>query len=318
MELVPRIGALLLLLLCFQNSQVVICQTASTAEVSTATAEPDTTSTPSVTTSAEAVTTATETVTPSAEPVTSESTPEPQTTVTPGPTSAPSVPKHYDGKTGNITCFVMDATFVFNIPYVKTDKEDATARVPIPVDATFEGECKSDNTELLVINFFNNTWKFTVDIETDVNQTDDSLLMADENVNYSWRELTLVYVMDDHFPDAIDAGESKNVKAVNQHLFDANTQGSYKCKESQNFDIEKNVTLAVSDFQYRAFGTTDSEAYPDSGVNECPADKKKDDDDDTGKIVGIVVGSVVGGLIIITIIGCLIQRARKRGSYEKV
>ena len=53
-------------------------------------------------------------------------------------------------------------------------------------------------------------------------------------------------------------------------------------------------------------------------VNECPADKKKDDDDDTGKIVGIVVGSVVGGLILITIIGCLIQRARRRGSYEKV
>ena len=40
--------------------------------------------------------------------------------------------------------------------------------------------------------------------------------------------------------------------------------------------------------------------------------------DDTGKIVGIVVGSVVGGILLITIVGCLIQRSRKRGSYEKV
>ena len=54
------------------------------------------------------------------------------------------------------------------------------------------------------------------------------------------------------------------------------------------------------------------------GLQECSADKKDDDDDDTGKIVGIVVGSVVGGLILLIIIGCLIQRARKRGSYEKV
>ena len=53
-------------------------------------------------------------------------------------------------------------------------------------------------------------------------------------------------------------------------------------------------------------------------LQECSADKKDDDDDDTGKIVGIVVGSVVGGLILLTMIGCLIQKARKRGSYEKV
>ena len=48
------------------------------------------------------------------------------------------------------------------------------------------------------------------------------------------------------------------------HVFEASSQGSYKCGPAQNVQLN-NVTLAVSDFQYRAFGNTDKDDFPDSG-----------------------------------------------------
>lgn len=210
---------------------------------------------------------------------------------------------------------------MFKIPYLNNKDQMATLPFAVPTDATSDGQCLSNQTEILDITFFEapRKWGLHIDVERKQNVQEDDILMAEDNVNYSWEEVSLTYYLDEeHFPDAkVFSDDPISVRTSNNtHLFEASSEGSYKCVSSQNVGME-NVTLEVSDFQYRAFGETSKDGYPGSGLQQCPADKK-DDDDDTGKIVGIVVGSVVGGLILITIIGCLIQKARKRGSYEKV
>ena len=55
------------------------------------------------------------------------------------------------------------------------------------------------------------------------------------------------------------------VESSDLNLFESSDHGSYKCVQSQSVDIADNVTLAVSDFQYRAFGKTENDDYPDSG-----------------------------------------------------
>lgn len=72
----------------------------------------------------EPVTSTTDSNMTSTEQVTSQPTSEPQTTSTstsPKPTSPPAQKKHYVVKEGNITCLVMDALFIFTIPYLKKD-----------------------------------------------------------------------------------------------------------------------------------------------------------------------------------------------------
>ena len=60
------------------------------------------------------------------------------------------------------------------------------------------------------------------------------------------------------------------------HLFAASSQGSYKCAASQNVEMD-NVTLEVSEFRYRAFGTTTKDTYPDSGKHKfVPSHQKRD------------------------------------------
>ena len=81
----------------------------------------------------------------------------------------------------------------------------ATRSFPVPDDATSDGQCRSNQTELLDISFFEEPrrWKLHIDIEKTPNNEENDMFMADENVNYSWEEVTLTYFMDaEHFPDA--------------------------------------------------------------------------------------------------------------------
>ena len=103
--------------LCFLVAK---CQTSESNTSPAAETSPSTSSEPTMSS-----TEPTEpTVTSSAEPVSSEATTEPQTTVTSSPTSPTTPPakqNHYEAKDGEIVCMVMDATFVFKIPYLNKE-----------------------------------------------------------------------------------------------------------------------------------------------------------------------------------------------------
>ena len=77
------------------------------------------------------------------------------------------------------------------------------ANIVIPENATYAGNCqKSNDIEELEIFFFDK-WEFVIDVQKESNEGD--LLMADENVNYSWQNVSLKYYIDElHFPEAKD------------------------------------------------------------------------------------------------------------------
>ena len=80
-----------------------------------------------------------------------------------------------------------------------------TKKFSVPPDATSNGQCISNQTEVLDISFFDEPrkWKLHIDIERAQNAEEDELLTADDNVNYSWEEVTLTYYEDEeHFPDS--------------------------------------------------------------------------------------------------------------------
>ena len=75
----------------------------------------------------------------------------------------------------------------------------------VPENATSTGQCTSNQTEVLDISFFNKPrqWKLHIDVEREQNDVENDLLLAEENVKYYWKEITLTYYLDkEHFPDA--------------------------------------------------------------------------------------------------------------------
>jgi len=95
---------------------------------------------------------------------------------------------------------------------------------------------------------------------------------------------------------------------------------SFLCNAVQNFTTNDtntgyttNATLTVQDLQMQAFHFTNSSTGHFDQAYECPTDEES-----TNKIVPIVVGAALAGLVIVVLIAYLIGRFRnrKQSSYE--
>ncbi|KAL4219767.1 Lysosome-associated membrane glycoprotein 1 [Mactra antiquata] len=295
-------------------------------DTSTSPMEPTTESTP--VTSNEPVSTSVETPATLEPESTTPTTTEPETTVTTEPTTPapePAVPK-YDVGNDTVKCLVIQGEFGFNINYMKTGEKPATQNFKIPEAATFSGSCSVDgsaDTEELIITF-NDNWTFTVQVARPSPQSFQQRLshrrnLLAEDSTYYWTNLTLVYEVNDQYfedPDPSEIGRKTVNKPEDEGIFQANTQGSYKCIAAEQVQMDNNVQMEVTKLQYKAFGEDADDNFPDEGVEECAADKDDDDDDDDNT-VAIVLGSVFGGLALILLIAVIIiVRRRKSSDYE--
>ncbi|XP_045201744.2 uncharacterized protein LOC123555155 [Mercenaria mercenaria] len=146
----------------------------------------------------------------------------------------------------------------------------------------------------------------------------EKTLSADGNA-YTWKKLTLSYVVDPHFINAKNPGKQGSADTYGAFgSLKGNTDGSFKCKAEQTFNVGKDVKLKLSKMQYRAFGNTNSADFTSKDVLECDADTNNNDSGTDNSKLGIVLGCVFGGLavIILTAGGIWYYRKRKSRSYE--
>lgn len=96
---------------------------------------------------------------------------------------------------------------------------------------------------------------------------------------------------------------------ANEELFKAPFGRSFKCNSDNDFVMAKELKLKITSLQLQAFN------FPKNGtfgkVVECWADFNK-------RIIPIIIGAVVLGLLLIAVVSFLIIRDRRRPGYERL
>ncbi|KAL4219769.1 Lysosome-associated membrane glycoprotein 1 [Mactra antiquata] len=239
--------------------------------------------------------------------------PPPETTPS---TTIPSTVPVYVVRQDNKACIVLKARLKLNIKYVRYDEEPGEVSLYVPQDAKVGGNCGADDTMVQNINltFFETNWLLEIDIKKDL---DLGVFEEDEDFEFHWERVRLTFDVDNHFDDAVDAGQVKTVETeMMDHEFTASFDGSFKCNSKQTIELSNDVTMATSDLQYKAFSESDDINFSDEDVTECDADN--DDDDGDRRVLITVLGSVFGGLaVVLFTIGFIWKvRSRKRVNYE--
>lgn len=106
------------------------------------------------------------------------------------------------------------------------------------------------------------------------------------------------------FPEAKFTDE-QYAENWNMELFEVDSDSSYKCDSNSSFAIEDNVVeIYFKDYQSQAFQFEDSK----KGDTEFDTAKLCSADDDGSSLVPIIVGCVLAGLIILTLVAYFIGR----------
>ncbi|KAL5004540.1 hypothetical protein ScPMuIL_017996 [Solemya velum] len=242
-------------------------------------------------------------------------TPKPATTTPmPPPTTTP-LPKppveNYMVSEDGVNCIVLKARLQYDVTYITTDKDKAkTVKINVLNDTEVSGSCNySKSVQELTIK--DKDWEMSFFFHS----TGKGLQVTADNTKFYLGNVSFSYTLnDDLFPNAKQKGANFTASKDNmdKSTFEANEGGSYKCNTDRKVDIGGNVTLHITDFQYRAFGKDNSTSVGGNGVTECTDDSK------TNSIVPIAVGAALAALVVIVLIAYLIGRRRRNKGYESV
>ncbi|XP_060593833.1 uncharacterized protein LOC132748280 [Ruditapes philippinarum] len=307
---------------CSQDNFTTLPTTAPPDEPTTTSLAPETTSkeTPITIVSETTITVNPIDNSTSSEPETMSPSNEPETTtadIIKTTTPMKKSPK-YEVKDGDIVCIVIQGNIRFDIPYERNDRQMGYLSIGLPEVAKVSGACnynETDTKQELIITFFNDTWSFTVLIAEDaanmLKKNDPLLQDLQAETSYSWRNIELKYVIDEHFENPKTPGQEETVTKDVTGNFKASPEGSYRCSTGETIQLKEDLYVDLTEFQYKAFNTDDSGDFSNNDVTACPTDKHDDgDDDDT---VAIVLGSVFGGLtfiILVVAVGVCVRRRR--------
>jgi hypothetical protein len=232
----------------------------------------------------------------------------PPTTPTPSPGSSTWFVK--DNSTGNI-CILLKAAI--NLTFTITDRttnktKTETENFVIPDEAVlFDGECGISNSTTQLINLkFYKDWKMT-------------FTFTKKDGSYSASNLFIFYDLK-NLPGnkTFPTNESHTVKVKDLSILKVNKDGEYfKCDSptelyNNHSSTKALVEIHVYSLQLEAFRDSKTPSFNSNGVN-CKADSKT-----PSNLIPIIVGSVLGGLILIVLIAYLISRRKRRSGYESV
>jgi hypothetical protein len=193
---------------------------------------------------------------------------------------------------------------IFNIQYNTTTGTIASVSIPLvnsSSDFTFNGTCDDKGLDTLNITF-NKGWFLAFEYA----QTG-----ADQK-SYQLSTVLFNYIVDTTlFPNASELGPHF-IKLENQTLFSTNKDSSYYCSAKQSVVLNNKVSMDISQYQGQAFMKTESDGKFSTAV-DCDADNQN-----TNKIVPIVVGSALALLVILVLIAYVIGRRKHRPGYQQV
>ncbi|XP_063710595.1 uncharacterized protein LOC134839096 isoform X2 [Symsagittifera roscoffensis] len=223
----------------------------------------------------------------------------------------------------------------FTIPYKNSTEDELDAEVNMPGNASCSGAYDSSDCDSISLNctwVADNTkpeeeWEFSMVFTVTENKGDKTVSCnLDEqdkwDIEYKVTGITLSFYMgENYFPDGkhvrlnhtmVEAGNSS------LSLFEVSGDSSYKCEHLQTVDVLDslvNITLGVNlqDYQVQAFQISSEKdtAEFDTAIT-C------DLDEEGSSLVPIIVGCVLAGLIVLTLIAYFIGRwhQNRQGNYQ--
>jgi len=212
-------------------------------------------------------------------------------------------------KDGNVTvCGRLELGAIVNINYTSILQEDMTTGFAMPnvSDIVYDKMDKCANESLSVtflmneldVNFANMTLNFT-SFQQDVNSS----------VYWSMSASSISYMSGNtpFFPNsnAKNGIEMLSVKGLD--TFNSTYGNAYKCKNVNHVNVT-DWQLILSDVMIQPFNISTDGSY--GAIEDCTADSKDD------WLVPVIVGSVLGGLVIVVIVAYIIGRRKHSNDYE--
>jgi len=208
-----------------------------------------------------------------------------------------------DPKSKNTTvCGKLEMTALVNVNYTSILQEKMVANFAIPNDTVvmsdMVGKCNNDSVSVTFmikevdLNAANITFKFTKN-------------QFDENATEYWSlsESAISYPNGNNplFPNS-DERKGTTVLSSNATLFNTTYGNAFKCVDKHWINTTATWYIEISDVTIQPFNLT-NEDYGD--IEDCTEDLKDD------WLVPVIVGSVLGGLVVIVIVAYVIGRRRK-------
>jgi len=205
-------------------------------------------------------------------------------------------------------CGRLEMGAIVNINYTSILQEPMQTAFALPnnsaIDYDMSAQCHNDSIEVTFIMselnqlFANMTLNFTS-------------YQYNENTTKYWAltDSSITYMSGNNpfFPNSDAKLGTQTLMASNLSLFNTTYGNSYKChnKEPGNFT---NWQLTLTDVKLQPFNITDGDY---GAIEDCAGDVKDD------WLIPVIVGSVLGGLVIVVVVAYIIGRRKQNNdSYE--
>jgi len=208
-------------------------------------------------------------------------------------------------------CGRIELGALININYTSILQEDMTTGFAMPnnsvIDYPQSTECFNDSISVtfmmteLDYHFANMTLNFTS-------------YQLNENTTKYWAmtasSITYMSGNNPFFPNSDAKQGDATLTATGLSLFNTTYGHSYKCKNTAYANVT-NWQLTLSDVKLQPFNMTSDGIY--GTIEDCSEDTKDD------WLVPVIVGSVLGGLVIVVVIAYIIGRRKNNsGSYDNM
>lgn len=209
-----------------------------------------------------------------------------------------------DPKSKNVTvCGKIDLTALVNVNYTSILQEKMVANFAIPNDTMIMHDmvdtCNKESVSVTFMideidfNAANITFNFTQN-QYDINSTMKYWSLSGSSISFPNGANPL-------FPNS-DARKGITVLSSNATLFNTTYGNAFKCIDKHWINTTTSWYIEISDVTIQPFNLT-NEGY--GTIEDCTEDVKDD------WLVPVIVGSVLGGLVIVVIIAYIIGRRRK-------
>ena len=237
---------------------------------------------------------------------------------------------YMDMRVKNSTCILMNSTISVGVTYRTTDGKSRVTNIPLTSECQYkvnetnsfcnEHTDKKDFNETEIhVTFENITVDFTINAMADfkANQWNISnFTLGLDTLNFSG-----------YFPDIFEHQYISGYIPVGSELFGTVDYNKYYlCNINRSFDLavdSKNfsMTMYIADLMIQAIEfdsfNEDNETVFSNSFSHCYQDFNKDP-----AFIPIVVGSVIGGLVLVVLVAYIVgqfrSRRTNRGSYEKL
>jgi len=200
-------------------------------------------------------------------------------------------------------CGKIELAALININYTSILQEDMTTGFAMPnnsvIDYPKASECFNDSISVtfmmkeLDYHFANMTLNFTT-------------YQQNENTTKYWAmtgsSITYMSGNNPFFPNSDAKVGIATLSKDNLNKFNTTYGYSYKCHNTESVNVTNIWNLTLSEVRLQPFNISTDGTY--GAINDCSADIKDD------WLVPVIVGSVLGGLVIVVVIAYIIGRRR--------